>query len=119
MICLETIRSMDELGDRQQVVARVVRRGIQLQGIKYVDASRNWPIALPTLNRLMKDGNVGLLFYRIAERSLGLPTELFDLVLDADVDAIRKMPGLDANTRSYILREMGAEAPAAQRRRKS
>lgn len=110
---------MDELSERQQVVARVVRRGIQLQGMKYVDASRNWPIALPTLNRLMKDGNVGLVFYRIAERALELPLELFDLVIDGDVQAIRRMPELDAATRSYILREMGAEAPVAQRRRKS
>jgi hypothetical protein len=116
MIGLETLPSMTDLMDRQKIVGWIVRDGITNQGITYSEAARRWPISLPTLNRLMSSGNVGMRFLRLAERNLDLPHKLFDLVIDGDVDRIGELPGLDATLREYIVRELGGPNDAAPRR---
>src|SRR5579875_2285077 len=113
MILLDTMPTM-ELMDRQRLVGWIVRDAITNQGISFSDASRRWPMSLPTLNRLMRDGIVGLRFYRTAEINLQLPSGLLEMVINGDADGIRQAPGAPENPgltpelREYILREMGA-----------
>lgn len=111
MIDIDTLPAMTDLMDRQRIVGWIVRDTITNQGITYTEAARRWPISLPTLNRLMNTGNVGMRFLRLAERNLDLPHKLLDLVIDGDVDAISKLPGLEPSLRSYIIREMGGADP--------
>lgn len=110
---------MTETMGRAQLVGWLVRDAITNEGISYSEAARRWPISLPTLNRLMTTGTVGLRFYRTAERNLAsLPEGLLELVLDGNVAAIRKMPGLAPNLREFILREISSHPPGEQRDRK-
>jgi hypothetical protein len=89
-----------------QLVGWIVRDGIINQGMPYSEASRRWGMSLPTLNRLMNTGKVSLRFYRIAERNLGLPTRFLEMIADRDVDAIRRLSGVDEYVRSYILKSL-------------
>lgn len=117
MIDLETLPSMTEPMNRHRLVGWIVRDAIINEGITFTEASRRWPIALPTLNRLMNTGNVGLRFYRLAEKNLPtLPPGILEMVIDGKVDTIRQLPGLNENLRSYILRELEAEPPSSRRR---
>lgn len=122
MIALDTLPDMTDLMDRQRLVGWIVRDGITNQGIAFTEAARRWPISLPTLNRLMSTGNVGMRFLRLAERNLELPHKLLDAVIDGDVDRIRQLPGLEPTLRDYIIRELG-EVPndqaATRKRRKA
>lgn len=115
MIQVETLPDMSDFMDRQQLVGWIVRDEIMRSGISYSEAARRWPISLPTLNRLMYNGNVGLRFYRVAERGLGLPDDFFDLVLDGDIEAIRKVPGISETLREHVLRGLDAPPSPAKR----
>jgi hypothetical protein len=118
MIGLETMPAMTDLMDRQRIVGWIVRDGITNQGLTYTEAARRWPISLPTLNRLMTTGNVGLRFLRLAEKNLDLPLKLLDLVLDGDVDRIRALPDLEPSLREYIVRELGGGGDEPKRARR-
>jgi hypothetical protein len=113
----DTMPDMSTLMDRQQLVGWVVRDRIQQLGITYTEASRRWPISLPTLNRLMNSGNVGLRFYRVVEANLDMPIGLFDLIIDGDIDGIRSVEGVDQKLRQFILTGLGEDARGARRRR--
>lgn len=117
MIQVDTMPSMDTLMDRQKLVGWIVRDSIINSGINYSAASRRWPISLPTLNRLMNTGNVSIRFYRIAEKNLGLPSGLLEMVIDGDTAAIKKLD-LDEPLRTYILTELGDESPATRKARR-
>ena len=107
---------MTDTMDRQRLVGWIVRDAIINEGISYSEAARRWPISLPTLNRLMNTGNVGLRFYRLAERNLGMPSGLLEMVLDGDTEGIRQS-AIGEPMRGFILRELGA-APAPKPRRR-
>jgi hypothetical protein len=117
VIQAETMPSMDTLMDRQQLVGWIVRDAITATGGTYTSAARRWPMAMPTLNRLMNTGNVGLRFYAVAEKNLGLPENLLSMVVDGDIQAIRdaagppENPGLTAQLRNYIITALGGESP--------
>jgi len=119
MIACDTLPDMTELMDRQRLVGWIVRDGITNQGITYSEAARTWPISLPTLNRLMNTGNVGMRFLRLAEKNLGLPHKLLDMVIDGDVAAIERVDGIDEPARAYIVRELGGSLPPKRTRRKA
>lgn len=119
MIGLDILPSVDNLMDRQRLVGWIVRDSIINAGMSYAEASRRWPIALPTLNRLMNTGNVSLRFYRQAEINLGLPRGLLEMVIDGDTAAIKSMDGVDERMRAMILTEMGEPPPKARTRRKA
>lgn len=118
MLQTTTMPDVESLMDRQRLVGWIVRDEIINSGISYSEASRRWPIALPTLNRLMNTGNVSLRFYRVAEINLGLPRGLLELVIDGRTDDIAKLPDLNEPLRTLILTEMGATPPPAPRRRR-
>lgn len=103
--------------DRQRLVGWIVRDSILNAGIGYSEASRRWPISLPTLNRLMSTGNVGVRFYRTAELNLGLPRGLLEMVIDGDVEGIRNLPDLAEPLRTYIVTELGGKPDNRGRRR--
>lgn len=118
MIVVDTLPVMTELMDRQRLIGWIVRDGITNQGITYTEAARRWPISLPTLNRLMNTGNVGMRFLRLAERNLDLPLKFLDLVLDGDVEAIAELDGLEKSVRDYVIKELGGnERPPRRSRR--
>lgn len=113
--------NMKELMDRQRLVGWIVRDAITNSGMTYSDAARRWPMSLPTLNRLMNSGIVGIRFYRTAELNLGLPRGLLDAIIDGNVAAIKAMPatdGFDDQLRRYVLQELGAELPPPKRVRR-
>lgn len=121
---MATMPNVETPTDRLRLVGWIVRDGITNSGMTFVSAAQRWPMSLPTLNRLMATGNVGLRFYRIAEKNLGLPHKLLDYVATGDVAAIRDMDGLDPNLRQMILTELGDQPedngqPARRTRRKS
>jgi hypothetical protein len=117
MIAVETLPSMTELMDRQKIVGWIVRDGITNQGIAFTEAARRWPISLPTLNRLMSTGSVGMRFLRLAEKNLDLPHKFLDLVLDGDVQAIAELDDLDRGLRDYVIKELGGTTPSRPRRK--
>lgn len=114
MIAIDTLPAMTELMDRQKIVGWIVRDGITNQGITYTEAARRWPISLPTLNRLMNTGNVGMRFLRLAEKNLDLPHKFLDLVLDGDVQGIAALDELDRGLRDYVVKELGSDPPAGR-----
>lgn len=114
-----TMPSMTEPMDRQKLVGWIVRTGILDSGIAYTEASRRWPMALPTLNRLMSGTPVGTRFLRTAERNLGLPKGLLDMVIDGEVHKIQALSDLDEPLRTYILTELGAPASPRGRKRRA
>lgn len=95
-----------EFMDRQRLVGWIVRDGILDSGMTFTEASNRWPISLPTLNRLMSTGNVGVRFLRTAEHNLGLPKGLLEMVLDGNISGIRNLEGLREPLRTYILSEL-------------
>ncbi len=109
----EAAATRDTLSQRQKLVGRIVRHAITDTGLSYVATSTRWPIALPTLNRLMRTGNVGLRFFAQAERNLGLPDGLLGMVIDGDLAGIRtapgapECPGLTSTIRGYVITELG------------
>lgn len=105
--------------DRLKLVGWIVRDGITNSGMTFVGASQRWPMSLPTLNRLMATGNVGLRFYRVAEKNLGLPHKLLDHVAAGDVVAIRAIPEMDENLRTMILAELGADTARPEQKRRT
>lgn len=119
MIGLAILPSVDTLMERQRLVGWIVREGIINSGSTYTKAAKRWPMALPTLNRLMNTGDVGLKFYAIAEKNLDLPRGLLSMVVDGERDAIAKVddPRMDESLRSYILAELGPPSRPRGRRR--
>lgn len=118
MTMVDTMPVMDSTSiDGPRLVGWIVRDGIINEGMTFTDASRRWPIALPTLNRLMNTGSVSLRFYRVAEKNLGLPHKLLDHVADGNTAAIRAIPQMDENLRTLILRELGGEPPRSNGQR--
>lgn len=118
MIAVDTLPAMTELMDRQRIVGWIVRDGITNRGITYTEAARTWPISLPTLNRLMNSGNVGMRFLRLAEKNLDLPLKFLDLVIDGNVRAIAELDGLEPSLRDYVVKELGGNEPAPRRSRR-
>lgn len=112
MIQIEMLPDMTQLLDRWRVVGSVVRDGIDDLNITYTEASRTWRISLPTLNRLMNGQPVGARFLRAAEKGMDLPSRVFDLILDGDVDGVTALTGtIDEDLRLRIVRELGADVP--------
>lgn len=119
MIAIDTLPAMTDLMDRQKLVGWIVRDGITNQGITYTQAARRWPISLPTLNRLMSSGNVGMRFLRLAEKNLDLPHKFLDMVLDGDTAAIVELDGLERSLRDYVVKELGGNEPPPRRSRRN
>lgn len=119
MTCVDILPGVDTLMDRQKLVGWIVRDSIINSGMSFSEASRRWPIALPTLNRLMRTGDVSIRFYRQAELNLGLPKGLLEMVVDGDAARISGLPGLDPSLRSLILSGLGADQPRPTRRRRA
>lgn len=113
---MDTLPPVD-LMERQQLVGWVVRDEIMLSGLSFSEAARRWPLSLPTLNRIMGGEVVGLRFYRVIEKHLGLPERFLLMILDGDVDAIRELDGLRPSLRDYVLRELTGDEPAPRRQR--
>lgn len=116
MIQTEIMPSVDTLMDRQRLVGWIVRDGIRDSGMTYTEAANRWPMSLPTLNRLMSGAVVGTRFLRTAEHNLGLPKGLLEMVVDGNIDAIRKLADLQEPLRTYILKELGDSNPPARKR---
>lgn len=121
MMQAETITPMaTEQMDPHELAGWVVREGIMRNGMKYTQAARAWHISLPTLNRMMAGQAVGLMFYRVAERGIGLPWNLLDHILNSDVAAVRATPAVedgvfDESLKAHILREMTGGKPPSKR----
>ena len=121
MIQAETMRLMaTEQMSPHELAGWVVREGIMRNGLKYTQAARQWHISLPTLNRMMNGEAVSLMFYRVAERGIGLPWNLLDHVLNGDVSAVRAAPTVeggvfDESLKADILREMSGGKPPSKR----
>ena len=110
MIQVSTMVDMTTPMDPHALVGWVIREGIQRSGTRYTQAARTWHISLPTLNRMMSGQPVSLMFYRVAERELGMPWNLLDHILDGDVAAVRAAPIATsqspipaANLRNWII----------------
>jgi hypothetical protein len=122
MMQCDTMPDMETLMDRQRLVGWIVRDAIINSGRSYSDVARRWPISLPTLNRLMNSGNVGLRFLAQAEKNLGFPDGLLSMVIDGDIEGIRHaigppdFPGLTDKIRAYILTELGGARQARTRK---
>jgi hypothetical protein len=110
--------SMSTLTDRYRLVGRIVRDEIDYQGVAITEAARQWHMSRPTLYRLMDTGVVGARFYRAAERHLGLPRGLFDLVIDGDTEGIRGLRDLAPHLQDMILTQLGDDPPRTDGRRR-
>lgn len=112
-------KRLDET-ERLQLIGHLVRAGIIDQGMSFSEASRIWPISLPTLNKIMRGGLVMDRFYALAEINLGMPRGLINAIRDGETTLIRELAaGMGQPMKDAVLRGMGLEAAPRQERRSS
>lgn len=99
-----------QTANRLQTIAKIIRSGIEDDGMDIIEAARKWPLSRATLTRMLRGEKVSTKFYAIVALELGLPPRLFRMILDGDTDGILELDNLDPYVRRIVTASPGGAA---------